>query len=85
MNIGSENAAIRIAPTPKDSVRNARTRSTTSGLVAVAFVVFLLVLVYYKVPALIGKALDDRAEGIRRELVAAPRTVNGSRTPDFWA
>ena len=41
--------------------------------VAVAFVVFLLVLVYYKVPALIAKALDDRAEGIRRELDAARR------------
>jgi F-type H+-transporting ATPase subunit b len=41
--------------------------------VAVAFVVFLLVLVYYKVPALIGKALDDRAEAIRKELDEARR------------
>ena len=36
--------------------------------VAVAFVAFVAILVYYKVPALIAKALDDRAEAIRKEL-----------------
>jgi F-type H+-transporting ATPase subunit b len=41
--------------------------------VAVAFLVFLGVLVYYKIPALIGKALDDRAEVIRKELDEARR------------
>jgi F-type H+-transporting ATPase subunit b len=41
--------------------------------VAVAFVVFLAVLLYYKVPALIAKALDDRAEAIRKELDEARR------------
>ena len=41
--------------------------------VAVAFVVFLAILVYYKVPALIAKALDDRAEAIRKELDEARR------------
>src|SRR5262245_66663345 len=41
--------------------------------VAVAFVVFLGVLVYYKVPALIAKVLDDRAEVIRKELDEARR------------
>jgi F-type H+-transporting ATPase subunit b len=30
--------------------------------VAIAFVVFLLILLYYKVPKLIAKSLDDRAE-----------------------
>ena len=41
--------------------------------VAVAFVVFLAILVYYKVPALIAKALDERAEAIRKELDEARR------------
>ena len=41
--------------------------------VAVAFVVFLAILVYYKVPTLIAKALDDRAEAIRKELDEARR------------
>jgi F-type H+-transporting ATPase subunit b len=41
--------------------------------VAVSFVAFLLVLVYYKVPALIAKALDDRAMAIRKELDEARR------------
>ncbi len=41
--------------------------------VAVAFVLFVAILVYYKVPALIAKALDDRAEAIRQELDEARR------------
>ena len=41
--------------------------------VAVAFGVFLLILLYYKVPALIAKSLDDRAEAIRKELDEARR------------
>jgi F-type H+-transporting ATPase subunit b len=41
--------------------------------VGVAFVAFFAVLLYYKVPALIAKALDDRAEGIRKELDEARR------------
>ena len=41
--------------------------------VAVSFVAFLGVLVYYKVPGLIAKALDDRAATIRKELDEARR------------
>jgi len=41
--------------------------------VAVAFVAFLAILVYYQVPKLIAKALDDRAEAIRKELDEARR------------
>jgi F-type H+-transporting ATPase subunit b len=41
--------------------------------VAVAFVAFVAILVYYKVPKLIAKALDDRAEAIRKELDEARR------------
>lgn len=36
--------------------------------VAVAFFAFMAVLVYYKVPALLAKALDERADAIRKEL-----------------
>ena len=41
--------------------------------VAVAFVAFLAILVYYKVPKLLAKALDERAEAIRKELDEARR------------
>jgi F-type H+-transporting ATPase subunit b len=41
--------------------------------VAISFVVFVLILLYYRVPKLIAKALDDRAEAIRRELDEARR------------
>lgn len=39
----------------------------------IAFVAFLLILAYYKVPALVAKALDSRAEAIREELGEAQR------------
>ena len=41
--------------------------------VGIAFLVFLAILLYFKVPALIAKALDDRAAGIRKELDEARR------------
>ena len=41
--------------------------------VAVAFVAFVLILLYYKVPGLIAKSLDDRADAIRKELDEARR------------
>jgi F-type H+-transporting ATPase subunit b len=46
---------------------------TAEFWVAIAFVAFVLVLVYFKVPALIAKALDDRARAIREELDLARR------------
>lgn len=41
--------------------------------VLIAFVAFIALLGYYRVHSLIGKALDDRADGIRRELDQARR------------
>ena len=41
--------------------------------VAVAFGVFVLILLYYRVPNLVAKSLDDRAEAIRKELDEARR------------
>ncbi|MEM1430699.1 MAG: F0F1 ATP synthase subunit B [Pseudomonadota bacterium] len=40
-------------------------------VVLIAFVVFIGVLVYFKVPGLIGKMLDDRADNVRNELETA--------------
>lgn len=41
--------------------------------VAVAFFAFIAMLLYYKVPALIANALDDRAEAIKKSLDDARR------------
>jgi F-type H+-transporting ATPase subunit b len=41
--------------------------------VAIAFVAFLLIVLYYKVPGMITKALDERADAIRKELAEARR------------
>jgi F-type H+-transporting ATPase subunit b len=48
--------------------------------VAVAFVAFLAILVYYKVPKLLAKALDDRADAIRKELDEARRLREEAQT-----
>lgn len=40
----------------------------TDFVVLLAFIVFIGVLYYYKVPSMIGGALDKRAEGIQSEL-----------------
>jgi F-type H+-transporting ATPase subunit b len=48
--------------------------------VAIAFIAFLLILVYYKVPGLIAKALDDRAAVIRKELDEARRLREEAQT-----
>lgn len=45
----------------------------TDFIVLIAFIVFIGVLVYFKVPALIGGMLDKRAEGIRSDLDEAKR------------
>lgn len=36
--------------------------------VLISFVLFFALVIYYKVPALVGKMLDDRADAIRKEL-----------------
>jgi len=40
----------------------------TNFIVSLAFILFIAVLFYYKVPGMIGGILDKRAEGIRSEL-----------------
>jgi len=52
---------------------NTYVTSTPEFWVAVAFLGFCGLLVYYKVPELIGKLLDERAEAIRKELDEARR------------
>lgn len=41
--------------------------------VMIAFILFMALLVFYKVPRLVGKMLDDRADAIRKELDEARR------------
>ena len=45
----------------------------TDFVVTIAFLIFIGILVYYKVPQLIGGLLDKRAEGIRADLEEAKR------------
>lgn len=42
--------------------------NNTEIVVAIGFVIFVAVLIYYKVPALIGSKLDERAVRIKAEL-----------------
>jgi F-type H+-transporting ATPase subunit b len=47
--------------------------STPEFWVAVSFLGFVALLLYYKVPGMIGQALDQRAEAIKKELDEARR------------
>lgn len=45
----------------------------TDFIVTIAFLIFVGILVYFKVPQIIGGLLDKRAEGIRADLEEAKR------------
>ena len=44
------------------------TLSNTDFIVSIAFILFIGVLFYFKVPGMIGKMLDDRAAGIKSDI-----------------
>lgn len=50
------------------------TLTNTDLIVAISFFVFIGVLVYFKVPKLIGEQLDKRADGIKNDLAEARAT-----------
>lgn len=45
----------------------------TDFIVLLAFLVFVGVLIYFKVPSIVGSKLDERADGIRKDLDEARR------------
>lgn len=52
----------------------------TNFIVLIAFLLFLVVLVYFNVPAMLGKLLDKRAEDIQSELDEARRIREEAQT-----
>ncbi|MFW2588632.1 F0F1 ATP synthase subunit B [Sagittula sp. SSi028] len=60
-------APAHAASGPFFSLRN------TDFIVLLGFILFLAVLVYFKVPGMLGKLLDQRAEGIQNDLDEARR------------
>jgi F-type H+-transporting ATPase subunit b len=59
---------------------NVPTTQTPEFWVAVAFVLFMALLAYKGVPALIGKALDDRADAIKKNLDDARKMREDAQT-----
>ena len=47
--------------------------ANTDFIVTIGFLVFVGILLYFKVPSIVGKLLDKRAEGIRDDLAEARR------------
>ena len=54
--------------------------ANTDFVVAIAFVIFIGVLSYFKVPRIIGNLLDKRAETIRNEIDEAHRLLEEAKT-----
>ncbi len=62
LTFGLASPALAAGDGPFVSLRN------TDFIVLLAFILFLAVLLYFGVPKMLGKALDDRAEGIQKDL-----------------
>ena len=54
--------------------------ANTDFVVAIAFIIFVGILVYYRVPRIIGNLLDKRAETIRGEIDEAHRLLEEAKT-----
>ena len=54
--------------------------ANTDFVVAIAFVIFIGVLAYFKVPRIIGNLLDKRAETIRNEIDEAHRLLEEAKS-----
>ncbi len=54
--------------------------ANTDFVVAIAFVIFVGVLIYFKVPRVIGNLLDNRAETIRSEIDEAHKLLEDAKT-----
>ena len=54
--------------------------ANTDFVVAIAFVIFVGVLAYFKVPRIIGNLLDKRADTIRNEIDEAHRLLEEAKT-----
>ena len=52
----------------------------TNFVVLIAFLLFIGVLMYFKVPTLVGDLLDKRAEGIKKDLADARALHDEART-----
>lgn len=61
-------AATVIGATPALAAGKGFSLGNTDFVVAIAFFIFLGVLIYLKVPGMVGGMLDKRAEGIQSEL-----------------
>ncbi len=61
-----------LAPAPAFAAEGAFfSLNNTDFVVSLGFLLFLGILVYYKVPQMLGRMLDKRAEGIRSDLAEA--------------
>ncbi len=64
-------AALLPAPALAQEEHGFFSLDNTNFVVAIGFLIFLAVLVYYKVPHMMGRMLDKRAEGIKADLAEA--------------
>lgn len=60
--------AALLGASPALAAASGFTLNNTNFVVSIAFVLFIGVLLYLKVPKLVAKMLDDRAAGIRTEI-----------------
>ena len=68
------------AASPAFAAKSGLTLNNTDFVVSIAFVIFIGVLIYLKVPKMLGKMLDDRADTIKTEIDEARALQEEAKT-----
>ena len=79
-NISLLSGAALLGASPAMAAATGFTLNNTNFVVTIAFVLFVGVLLYLKVPKLVGKMLDDRSAAIRTEIDEARALQEEAKT-----
>ena len=79
-NISLLSGAVLLGASPAFAAGTGFSLNNTNFVVSIAFVLFVGVLLYLKVPKLVSKMLDERAAGIRTEIDEARALQEEAKT-----
>ncbi len=79
-NIALLSGVAMLGASPAFAAATGLTLNNTNFVVSIAFVLFIGLLLYLKVPKMIAKMLDDRAAGIRTEIDEARALQEEAKT-----
>ncbi len=79
-NLIKSTLALTVLSSPVFAASTGFTLNNTNLVVTISFLLFVGVLLYFKVPKMMGKMLDDRAEAIKTEIDEARALQEEAKT-----